>query len=84
MERFPHKERVIGSNPIGSTMKVHAKYKKVTIYPTGDFWIIHLYRHKTLNPVQFGVPHKKIQKDYMRSLLEHYGFELVEFKDLPE
>jgi hypothetical protein len=65
-------------------MKVHAKYKKVTIYPTGDFWIIQLFRRQKLNPIQFGIPHKKVQKDYMRSLLGFYGFELVEFKDLPE
>lgn len=65
-------------------MKVYAKYKKVTIYPTGDFWIIQLFKHKSLNPIQFGVPHKEAQKDYMRSLLGHYGFELVKFEELPE
>lgn len=65
-------------------MKVHAKYKRVTIYPTGDFWIIILYKSKNLNPVQFGVPHKGAQKDYMKSLLGFYGFELIKFEDLPD
>ena len=65
-------------------MKVNAKYKKVTIYPTGDFWIVILYKRQKLNPIQFGAPHKKVQKDYMRSLLGYYGFELVKFEDLPE
>jgi hypothetical protein len=65
-------------------MKVHAKYKKVTIYPAGDFWVLMLYRRQRLNPIQFGALHKKIQENYMRSLLKFYGFELVKFEDLSE
>jgi len=65
-------------------MKVCARYKKITVYPFGEYYIILLYRNQKLNPVQFGAPQKTLKKDYMKSLLGYYGFELVEMKDLPE
>ena len=65
-------------------MKVCARYRKVTIYPIGDFYVVLLYRNQRLNPVQFGAPQQVLKEDYMKSLLKHYGFELVNMKDLPE
>lgn len=65
-------------------MKVSARYKKVTVYPFGDFYITLLYRNKSLNPIQFGAPSKDMNKNHIKSLLKHYGFELVNMKDLPE
>ena len=65
-------------------MKVCARYRIVTIYPSGDFWIIVLYKNRKLDPVQFSEPHKDVRQDYIKSLLEYYGFELVKMEDLPE
>jgi hypothetical protein len=65
-------------------MKIYAKVKKVNIYLVGDMYIIYIYRNKKLNPIQFGAPSKTYNKEHIRSLLKHYGFELVKFEDLPE
>ena len=65
-------------------MKVHAKVKKVNVYLVGDMYVTYLYRNKKLNPIQFGTPSTTYHKEYMRSLLKHYGFDLVKFEDLPE
>ena len=65
-------------------MKVSAKYHKVNLYGCGEMWTLKIRRRKRSNGIQFGQPHTKKNPEFMRSLLENYGFKLVKFEDLPE